>query len=238
MAQVAPGSRLAANPRFANVTAVEAGNRKKTAAQSGRVLGPRALKTRQRLLDATAALLGERSVLDIAVVEIARKAETSPATFYHYFKDVDEAALALAEQAAEEMPGLVDLIDASWEGAEGLATARSLVRAFMQHWSEHHAVLLIRNLSADKGDRRFQKVRRDALAPLLERLAARIEEAQRSGHVSKDAHPYAAAAALTSILESISAHARELQRNDVTRDELVETCARVLHQVITGRAEL
>ena len=105
----------------------------------------------------------------------------------------------------------------------------------MQHWSEHHAVLLVRNLSADKGDRRFQKVRRDALAPVLDHLAARIAEAQQAGRVSVDTHPYAAAAALASILESISAHARELQRNDVTRDQLVETCARVLHQVITGR---
>lgn len=213
---------------------VEAGARKKRAAQTGRLLGPRALKTRQRLLDATAQLLAERSVLDIAVAEIARKAETSPATFYHYFKDVDEAALALAEQVAEEMPALVGLIDAPWRGAAGLETARRLVTAFMQHWRAHHAVLLIRNLSADKGDKRFQKVRRDALAPVLDHLAARISESQAAGRVSGESHPYAAAAALASILESISAHAVELQRNDVTHDELVETCARILHQVITG----
>ncbi len=207
----------------------------KRVAQTGRPLGPRALKTRQRLLDATAQLLVERSVLDIAVVEIARKAETSPATFYHYFKDVDEAVLGLAEQAAEEMPALVDLIDASWRGSQGLETARSVVRAFMEHWSAHHAVLLIRNLSADKGDRRFQRVRREALRPILDHLAARISEAQEAGRVSPDTHPYAASAALASILESISAHAGELQRRDVTREQLLETCARILHQVITGR---
>ena len=42
-------------------------------AQTGRPLGPRALKTRERLMDATAELLAERSVLDISVVDIARK---------------------------------------------------------------------------------------------------------------------------------------------------------------------
>ena len=67
-------------------------------AQTGRELGPRALRTRQRLLDATAALLRERSILDISVVEIARHGDTSPATFYHYFRDVEEAALVLAER--------------------------------------------------------------------------------------------------------------------------------------------
>ena len=211
-------------------------SRKQKVAQTGRPLGPRALRTRQRLLDATAQLLVERSVLDIAVVEIARKAETSPATFYHYFRDVDDAVLALAEQAALEMPALVDLIDANWRGREGLETSRAVVRAFMAHWNAHHAVLLVRNLSAEKGDRRFQQVRRKALAPILDHLAARISEAQDAGRVSADTHPYAASAALASILESISAHARELQRRDVTREQLVETCARILHQVITGRA--
>jgi AcrR family transcriptional regulator len=220
----------------AGVEVSVARNRKQQVAQTGRPLGPRALKTRQRLLGATAQLLVERSVLDIAVVEIARKAETSPATFYHYFKDVDEAVLALAEQAAEEMPALVDLIDANWRGGQGLETSRAVVRAFMEHWSVHHPVLLVRNLSAEKGDRRFQQVRRKALAPILDHLAARISEAQEAGRVSPETHPYAASAALASILESISAHARELQRRDVTHEQLVETCARILHQVITGRA--
>ena len=219
-ARAETGSRDRAKPRLA---------------QTGRPLGPRALRTRQRLLDATAQLLNERSVLDIPVVEIARKAETSPATFYHYFRDVEEAALALAEQAALEMPALLERIDRSWQGAAGLETARDVVSGFMDHWSAHHAVLTVRNLSADKGDRRFQKVRREALAPVLEHLAARVQEAQAKGDVSQQTHPFAAAAALASILESISAHTRELARRDVSREQLVETCARVLHQVITGR---
>ena len=50
---------------------------RKVMAQTGRVLGPRALRTRQRLLDATAELLRDRSVLDISVVEIARNLKPS-----------------------------------------------------------------------------------------------------------------------------------------------------------------
>ena len=190
----------------------------------------------QRILDATAELLHDRSVLDISVVEIARQGETSPATFYHYFKDVETAVLLLAEQAAQEMPAMLELIDSSWSGEEGLETARRVANAFMRHWEAHHTVLLIRNLSADKGDRRFQAVRRKALEPVLDHLAERIAESQRAGRVSEETHPYAAAAALTSILESISAHAAELARRDVEREQLVETCARILDQVVTGRS--
>ncbi len=206
----------------------------KVIAQTGRVLGPRALKTRQRLLDATASLLRDRSILDISVVEIARQAETSPATFYHYFKDVEEAALQLARQAAEEMPAVLELIDGSWRGTRGMETARSVAEAFMAHWEAHHAVLLIRNLAADKGDSRFQEVRRAALSPVLERLADRIAESQPPDGTGL--HPFAAAAALGSILEKLSAHAGELAHRGISRRELIDTCASIVFLVVTGRA--
>jgi AcrR family transcriptional regulator len=203
--------------------------------QSGRTLGPRALETRRRLLDACSGLLGERSVREISVVEIARKAGTSPATFYQYFKDVPEAALRLAEEVAEEMPALVAIIDGPWAGREGLATARSLVDAFIRHWDAHRAVLRLRNLAAEEGDRRFQRARRVALTPVLDHLARRIAEFQRAGKVAKEIHPYAAAAALASILERLAAYHTELEYFGATREHLVETCARILVQSVTGR---
>ena len=204
--------------------------------QSGRPLGPRALHTRQRLLDATRELLRERSVRELSVVEIARKASTSPATFYQYFKDVGEATLRLAEQAADEVPAVVELIDGPWRGQQGLATARAIAAAFVDHWDAHRAVLLVRNLWADEGDRRFQRVRRRALAPVVEHLAARIREAQEQGRVAKELHPAAAAAALASILERLAAHHREIEFFGATRGDLVETCARILFQTVTGRS--
>jgi AcrR family transcriptional regulator len=205
-------------------------------AQTGRKLGPRALKTRQSLLDSAAALLVERSLLDISVVEIARKSGTSPATFYHYFKDVEEAVLQLAEQAAEEMPSVVELMAGSWVGDEGLDKARAVVSAFIEHWDAHHAVLLVRNLAADNGDSRFQRVRRSALSPVLDQLADQLKAAQARGAVSAEIHPYIASAALVAILERLSAHYRSLHHFGASRDELIETCARVLHQVISGAA--
>ncbi len=207
----------------------------RTLDQSGRPLGPRALHTRQRLLDATEQLLGERSVRDISVVEIARKAGTSPATFYQYFKDVSEATLRLAEQAADEMPALLQLIEGSWQGRRGLETARAIVEAFVRHWDAHRAVLLVRNLAADEGDRRFTKVRREALAPVIEHLARKVAESQASGRIAPDVHPYAAAAALASVLERLSAYHREIEYFGATREQLVETCARILFQTVTGR---
>ncbi len=204
--------------------------------QSGRRLGPRALHTRQRLLDATVALLSESSVRDISVVEIARKANTSPATFYQYFRDVGEATLRLAEQAAEEMPAVIQLIDESWRGHKGLDTARAIVGAFVDHWDAHRAVLLVRNLAADEGDRRFQKVRREALSPVIEHLARKVEESQQQGRIPSEIHASAAAAAMASILERLAAYHREIEYFGVTREHVIETCARILFQTVTGRS--
>jgi len=199
-------------------------------AQTGRALGPRALKTRERLLDATEELLRERSILDIAVVDIARKAETSPATFYHYFKDVEEAALLLAERAAQATPGLVELVRGDWHGAAGRATSQALALRFIDLWEAHHAVLTLRNLAADRGDPRFQEARRRALSPVLDALAVTI--GSEAG--LREAHPFAAAAALVSMLEQLSTHMRALGGRGVKRDDLIRTAASILQLVVTG----
>jgi AcrR family transcriptional regulator len=202
-------------------------------AQGGRPLGPRALKTRARLLEVTRELLAELPVRDVSVVEIARRAGTSPATFYQYFADVEEAVLELASGAAEEVPAILGPLAAEWRGEAGLARARVLVDAFVRHWDANHAALLFRNVAAEQGDRRFQKVRIRAMRPLLDELARKVEAAQeRSG--KRTLQPVAAAAALASILERMAAYHSELEILGVSRAELIETCARILHQVVSA----
>jgi len=206
--------------------------------QNGRKLGPRALNTRRRLLDTTVELLDSSSVRDISVVEIARRAGTSPATFYQYFKDVGEATLCLAEEAAAEMPAVVDAIGGAWRGQKGMATARVIAEAFLDHWDAYRSVLLVRNLAADEGERSFQKVRRNALRPVLEALARKIEESQPTAVAQGDVHPYAAAAAMAAILERLAAYQEDLEPLGVGSDDLIATCARILYQTITGRQPL
>jgi len=67
-------------------------------ALDGRALGRRGQQTRTRLLEATAQMLERVGLRDLRVVDIARVVGTSPATFYQYFRDVEEAVLALAER--------------------------------------------------------------------------------------------------------------------------------------------
>jgi AcrR family transcriptional regulator len=203
--------------------------------QNGRPLGRRAVDTRRRLLDATEALLGERSLRELRVIDIARRVETSPATFYQYFKDVKDVVLCLAQEATDEMPAVVDLICGSWEGDAGLDRARQIVTAFIRYWDAHFSILRVRNQSSDEGDPAFARVRSQAMTPVLEALASTIEAHQRGGMVHDDVSPHAAAAAMAAILERLAAYHRELELVGVTREDLVATSARILYATITGQ---
>lgn len=210
-------------------------SRRAPVAQTGRSLGPRALRTRRRIMDATAELLEERSVLDLPVVDIARRAGASPATFYHYFKDVEEVALCLAEEASESLPAVARLLETDWKGPDGLDLARGLVDAFLESWDRHHTVLMLRNMASERGDRRFQRVRRESIGPVLEALARSVERGQAQGRLSKELHPWATAAALGSILERLAAHHRDLGSFGATREDVRESSARIVYQTLVGR---
>lgn len=203
--------------------------------KAGRNLGTRALKTRQRFLDATAKLLAERSILDISVTEIAREVDSVSSLFYHYFKSVEDAAQHLAREASAEVPAMVEIIEGSWDGEEGLKRAKALSSAYLEHWERNRGVLLLRNQAADRGDKVFLKIRKQALEPLIDTFTGLIAQSQRRGRVAEDLHPYLAASALVSVLEKLSAYARSLRHFNADREDLVQTCARMIHMTVTGR---
>ena len=206
--------------------------------QTGRVLGPRARETRNRLLESTKDLLDRQGLRDLRVIDIARSVGASPATFYQYFKDVEHAVLTLAELASAEMPAMADFLTGSWHGEDGLVRSRGIVNGFFRHWDDHHAVLRVRNLASDEGDARFRSVRGHAMGPVLRGLARLLEESQNLGTVSRKENPRAAAASMGAILERMAAYHVEIESSGVSREDLVETCARILHRTVTGETHV
>lgn len=204
------------------------------AALDGRQLGKRGTATRRRLLDATGQLLANHGLRDLRVVDIARTVGSSPATFYQYFRDVEEAVLVLAGEVGEETAPIGALLQRDWQGADGLRYSRELVDGFLQFWDAHRAVLRTRNLAAQEGDDRFREIRHDSLRPFVEGLAVKVTEAQRAGRVDEKLSPGAAAAALVSMMERMAAFHNDLGSRGVRRDEVVETTARIIHQTVTG----
>ncbi len=201
----------------------------------GRRLGQRAQATRRRLLDATAELLESEGILDLKVVDVARKVGTSPATFYQYFANVEAAVLALAEDVGEEIDELLPLVDRPWKGARALELSRSLVDGFIAQWDRDRAVLRTRDLAAHEGDERFRRVRNDSLSRLTDRLADRVADNQREDRVSAELSPYAAASAMVAMMSRMAAYHYELEERGVSRAAMVETVSRIIFQTVTGR---
>ena len=141
-------------------------------AADGRVPGRRGRATRQRLLECTRDMLTTTSYRDVKVIDIAREAGTSPATFYQYFADVEAAILVLAEEMAQQGQHLTEIItDGSWTGSGAFDTSLALVDAFLAFWDDHRPVLRVMDLATDEGDGRFQKIRVRLLNDITNALA-------------------------------------------------------------------
>jgi len=198
-------------------------------ALDGRALGKRGAATRRKLLDATAEQLESNGLRDLRVVDIARAVGTSPATFYQYFRDVEEAVLALAEAVGEQTAPLVELLDPPWRGDAGLESARRLVDGFLLYWDDHRAILRTRNLAAQEGDQRFRDVRNASLQPITQGVSRQVAEHRVDGIA-----PYAAAAALVAMMERMAAFHVDLEPYGATRAEVVETTARIMFRTVAG----
>mgnify|MGYP002382034592 CR=1 FL=1 len=203
-------------------------------AADGRQLGARAHRTRQRLLDATAQLLAEQGILELRVVDVTRLVGASPATFYQYFADVDDAVLVLAEQAAIDVEPLRSMLAESWHGPDSHARSIEFVQAFRRYRIEHEAVLRVRDLKAEEGDPRYRQVRQHATLGLMAELVARIGESQAAGRVAAELNAYAAAAAMLAMVERLLAYEREFGRRGVELDAMLRTIASLLHDTIVG----
>ncbi|MDQ1481542.1 MAG: hypothetical protein QOI44_2403 [Actinomycetota bacterium] len=202
----------------------------------GRALGRRGAQTRRRLLDATAELLETRGIRDLRVVDIARAVGSSPATFYQSFRDVEAAVLALTQEVGNDLAPLLACLGQPWDADHGLDDARALVAGFVDYWDRHRAVLRTRNLAAQEGDERFRDVRNRTLGEFMSTLTDKIAQSRDAGRVVDEMSPLAASAALVALIERMAAFHRELEPIGISRDDLVETTARIIHQTVVGRS--
>lgn len=199
--------------------------------------GRRGQATRQKLLEQTSEMVRTTSYRDIKVVDIAREAGCSPATFYQYFPDVESAILVLAdEMVATGTEQFADLVIAnSWRGRAGYQSAEALADAMLRFWEEHGPLLRVVDLATDEGDGRFANVRTRLLNDLNNALAAAVREHQKAGRGQADIDPNAVAGVLVAMLAHVSAHRLGFEFWGVRTDDLRATMARIVHWSVTGQ---
>jgi AcrR family transcriptional regulator len=181
-------------------------------------------------------MLSSSPYRDVKVIDVARKAGTSPATFYQYFPDVEGAVLEIAEQMAAEGAALTELLEGrSWVGKAGWQTAQELVDGFLEFWKRNDAILRVVDLGAAEGDKRFYKLRMKILNSVNNSLADSVAELQSKGRVDKDVNPAAIAGSLVAMLAAVASHQKGFQTWGVKQAELKPNLALLVYLGITGR---
>lgn len=94
-------------------------------------LGRRASISRDELIDAALALIGpHRSISTISLREVAREAGIAPNSFYRHFRDVDELAIALIEQAGTALRQIIG--KARHRASADHSVVRTSLEAFLE----------------------------------------------------------------------------------------------------------
>jgi AcrR family transcriptional regulator len=218
--------------------------------QSGRPLGPRAMRTRARILDATVSLLEKKSMRDLRVIDIARYIGSSPATFYQYFKDVNDVVLELATEVSAFTPDMIELIHGDWTGRVGHERGLRLANLVTDYWDRYRAILRVRNNAADEGDMSFREVRLKAMLPMVMAFAEVLRAAHshdapstedsedsqwQGGHI----RALSGAMFMFQALEGMAIHHEIFEKRfgpmGEGREALVETMATMLQSTLTSR---
>lgn len=93
--------------------------------------GRRAVISQEDLISAALALVGpHRSVSTLSLREIAREAGIAPNSFYRHFRDVDELAVTLIEEAGSALRKIIG--GARTRAISGKSVVRGSIESFME----------------------------------------------------------------------------------------------------------
>jgi AcrR family transcriptional regulator len=184
------------------------------------------METRKRLLEEVERRCIATHYRDITVAEIARAADTSAATFYHYFPDVGAAAAEVATAHLRKFDSVLDLAAGVVSNKGDLRSCRELAQAFVSFWDARRGLLDVIEIASADEDPRFFAPLYQAFHALTDTLA----EGVRSGH------PVAVAGALVMMLSHTTARQDAFAVSKVGRYHLIEALALVLHATLAESA--
>jgi AcrR family transcriptional regulator len=183
-------------------------------------------------MEATRKLLAVASPLSISAVAISREAQTSPATFYVYFNDVEDILWALCDMISEDTSNLFHSPDYLRDPARLEEEALEFVRGYCDIWAHHGPLLLYRNMEADRGNRRFYQLVLRVGLPILEGLTDRIVEAAPADQPMSRRDANAEAVVFIGAIDRIAAALHTWPEDSLMPDVLLRAEARVLVRML------
>lgn len=172
-------------------------------------------ETRQRLVEATFRLHGERGIAETSMKDIAERAGVSVGTVYHHFPSYADAITACGAYTAEHAPAPTRAVFAGAAGRE--ERVRRLARALFDYYDRVPALASVRR------DRQ--------LSPALDAFAR--EEARSRRKLAAEAVGPDGPAALVAALLDVDTY-RALRREDFGAAEAAERVAALLNLALAG----
>jgi AcrR family transcriptional regulator len=137
----------------------------------GRPRGALARSQRERLLDATEALIAEKGAAGTTIEAIVKEAGVSSVTFYEHFRNKEECFVATFEEAVEELRAALPT-DLSWP-----EQAEEMLGALLEALDAEPARARLCFVEAQKGGPRLRARYEGELDALADGLADPLGEA-------------------------------------------------------------
>ncbi|MDX1504858.1 MAG: HTH-type transcriptional repressor FabR [Spongiibacter sp.] len=186
--------------------------------------------TEHELMQAAVSLLdGNRSVSSLSLREIARAADIAPNSFYRHFRDVDELAVALIDQAGRGLRGMIREARQRLKDTQG--GVRTSIEVFMEALDDdsRYLQILLREMSLGSAAFR-QAVERELTYFEQELCDELVRRGERDGVQMHK--PELVAKAISRLVFSLGASADRLAPED--RAQLIDEATTMVKMIIRG----
>lgn len=163
------------------------------------MIGPRARKTRSRILASMRKLLDEKEYIAITTAELAQRAEVNEGLIYHYFKSKDDVFWSVLE---EYMHDYLRFVTLHTQGIKGtLNMIRKFIWANIYFLIKEHPGGKILLLEVRSNPKYYDTTAFALTARNREIVLEIIQKGISSGEISKSINPYGLASIIIGSLE-------------------------------------
>ena len=191
---------------------------------------PRKSVSREELITATLRLIGPyRSISSLSLREVARAAGIAPNSFYRHFRDLDELAVALIDQAGVSLRQVIRA--ARQRISSTRSVVRSSVEAFFEQLQADSGLLQLLLREGTVGSKEYKQAVERELRFFEEELSEDLIRlaAARGNQLHQ---PALTARAITRLMFAMGAVAIDLPRAE--RGALIDQTVTMLRMIIAG----
>ncbi len=183
-------------------------------------------------MDAAFRLLADTSPVDLTAIAIAGEAGTAPATFYVYFRDVQDMLYALSESATLDMLEAFAALDVFHDNKRVAEDSEAFLAMLAEQWHRHGAILYYRMMEADRGNARFANLRGRWAEAVLSRFTALLKQAPHLKAPLDEVDAYAEGIVLFASIERLAGAIQREHKLRISPERMRAAQARVLTRMI------